>query len=310
VMRHVVPTLLLLAGLSALTPAMAGDGPPVVILLDEHPHMDLGEPSNTPYGGLVGQLIGKWATNSVDKQLAAEVDALKTALPAVDLQALLSDVFACVGRATTESPCVAPMVIKPTTAAEVDSAISTLQSSRLYLLQISLRFSRGWYVAVLRFHDVDRSSAQPHDLRFFAAAYATAAPQALRDGRKVNPQLLDRYFNAGTPSRLESELRASLLELRQLLDLWQAKATDGAALKDSWGSLPEVANLKSSGRIHCRGLAGVSCSGVRVLKDDGQRLWLVGQIKGRGPASVSLNEHAALYYTGLIAYMAGAPWPD
>ncbi len=198
---------------SLIASTRAAEPAPVLLVMDDIPRI---EPNPDP-GERGSGILLDWATASINKDNVAAASALRTALPQLDLPSLAAKAFECLGRADASQQCL-PVVLASSTPADLDKAIAEQKSPHVFIVRLTLKFSLGFYEANLNFIEIDQSTVHPENSRSFAIAYVTAAPQAIRDDRKTNAGALNKFWTAGTPSRLESEVHASLREIRQILD--------------------------------------------------------------------------------------------
>jgi hypothetical protein len=217
--------------------------------------------------GRAAGLIADWAAMGVDRHVAKDIAALHSALPALDRAAVAASAFECLGVADPKGGC------RQIRIGDIgsDQDLRAMARGR----------TDGCVLAAL--------------VSFRLAAYVTRPPEEV-----LAHHAIEQYWQAGQPSRLETEVRASVGDLSDLLSavLTAHRNDDESRWQDAiWKELPDVKPLQSTGRYHCRGLAGAACRSVKLLRESGERSWVVGPTVGATEAAVSLDRNAALYST-------------
>lgn len=263
---------------------------PLLVVVDEQPKFGAPAPGARGSG-----LIADWAARGVDRHVAKDIAALHSALPALDRAALAASAFECLGVADPTGGCRQVRIGDIGSDQDLRAMAQGRTDGCVLAALVSFRLASSYYMTRVELREFQQSDGGLKQKASRLAAYVTRPPEEV-----LAHHAIEQYWQAGQPSRLETEVRASVGDLSDLLSavLTAHRNDDESRWQDAiWKELPDVKPLQSTGRYHCRGLAGAACRSVKLLRESGERSWVVGPTVGATEAAVSLDRNAALYST-------------
>jgi hypothetical protein len=199
---------------------------------------------------------------------------LTAELPLLDLPALTREAF-CTKLELADEACVGPKFIG---SEAVVRPVSFQPGSIVLRIGINLyqEGSRRGLRVIVTPHVVGADGV-PQAPRFYAW-YDSRAPRQLRGDPLEDPDA-HAYWFAGSPSRMETELRRAMLDTASLIRLLlehQADKLPGAEFSTWWESLPTLRSLRDAGTLQCRGMECRS----RYVSVQGDRIWYAPETVG------------------------------
>ena len=128
----------------------------------------------------------------------------------------------------------------------------------------------------------------PRSERSYGAIYDSRAPKDLVDA--ANPERLKEFWRAD--GRILREGQAAAEEIGDVLSFLSTNLALDSSKPAFAKAFPKIDELEAAGRIDCRGMP---CSQVRVVRDQGSRLWVTATnpFGTYGAIVASLDENSA-----------------
>jgi len=215
-------------------------------------------------------LLVDWLESSINKKSAQQIGRFYADTADPGFTDRLARSLACIGAETVSSACPSATVL----IGDSVNAMRQLRSMggtralviRLHPLKTDFRIRMRAVVTDIR---VDTPQTPQ---RVFTAVYETRVPAAIEAQFKKDPAKVAAWWSEGSPSRLQTEVDAGIEELRQMLSLLDREVPADNSAPAGWSELPTTQELMKAGRIKC---GGGGCKTQRILRDSGDRLWLV-----------------------------------
>jgi hypothetical protein len=242
--------------------------------------------------GAIGLIGGALASGWFNSRVAGEVRDFQHSTGATNWDDLAMSVFSCIGT-PAGTPCRDAFKFD----GDQDAAVAKARSSgATHVVVVSLfqQFNGIRYRARATLRDIELGGKGPQVQRTLTAFYNSDAPESVMRAAKGDADQIREYWMSGSRSMLDQQARASLRQLRDMLDtLYTADHNDGNE-PDGWKNMKPIREFESSGRAKCRGLP---CMSTKVFSDHDGYLWLgTGRRSGDyGWTLVCLDQNAALH---------------
>lgn len=295
--RSALTALIVLAASQSL-PAIAGAVSPVSptapIVVQFPENMQAGR-AGTP-ASLAYALIGEWANAAQNRESAQQVEAFRAQTEGLDFAGIAGESLRCLGVPEPRTACRESLTLPAAEDEDVLAAQLAASGVTEFVMVEVVPLLSAERFRVRAF--VNEMTVTPKGLRStrrYGAIYDTRAPQSLID---AGPERVAEFWSEGQPSRIRRETRAAAEEVERALSYFGEKLGDGPRPKFA-KDLPGIKELEASGRAACRGMP---CAQVRVIRDDGARMWLTATnpFGALGPAIASLDESSAKFSVNLF----------
>lgn len=278
------------AGLIVLMASMQADAasaPVAVVLPPSY------EASSDPQARDSGGLLVWMLEGHINKKAQKQIDQFQSELADPTFAERVSKSFACIGSQQVSADCPRALLLTGASGdAEQQLKASNAQRVLLIRLHPLKTDERIRMRAIVNDTVVGANGTQV--TRYFTAVFESRAPDE-------DPKASAAYWAEGSPSRLSREVDKGIEELRQMLTLLDREVTPGGSPPASWETLANTDALKQAGRLKC---GGGGCSKHRVVRDDGNRVWLT-TLYAQGPTLygwciVSLDDATAKRYSNIM----------
>lgn len=250
-------------------------------------------PATMAANALVLGFLESWIAGRADKQ----VHEFQESTQAVEWGDLAGGILSCVGIPQGQK---CRTVIK-FNGNEDDLAgkLHEAGASQAVVVVLLQQFDGQRYRARATLREMELTPKAPKIHRMFTAISNSDTPDEVTHEAHGDSAKVRNYWTAGTSPLLEKEARASLSELKDMLDILYAAVPDEHGSPNGWKDLKPISEFEASGRARCHGL---QCLTTRAFADHGDHIWIASSesLRGQGWILISLDRNAALHNAGII----------
>ncbi|MEO8019956.1 MAG: hypothetical protein ABI769_19265 [Pseudomonadota bacterium] len=282
------------AVLALLAPAALAATAPVAIVLPTSFEVYSDPEARAKFGLLIGLLEG-----SVNKKSATQIARFNVDLDDPGFAERLVNSLSCIGAEVVSEACPAAKLLSGS-ATEASLQLKSLGGDRVLVIRVH-PLKTDFRIRMRAIVTDIRVDAPQTPQRVLTAVYETRVPAAIEAQFKKDPAKLAAWWSEGSPSRLRTEVDAGMEQLRQMLTLLDREVPADNSAPAGWSGLPTMAALMKAGRVKC---GGGGCKTQRILRDSGERLWLVTPYpQGAtlyGWSIVSLDDATSGHYANIM----------